>query len=109
MAKKKLAQGAIGTGSGTLAYTVPTGFRTIVRDICLSNTTSSSLSVTLHLVPSGGSVAASNMLVPSSVVNGNTFIQWTGEQILTAGDFIQAIGSGSGMTMNISGEEERIG
>jgi hypothetical protein len=106
---KKLAQGAIGTGSGTLAYTVPTGFRTDVEDVCLANTTSGTLTCALHLVPTGVSVAASNMMFPTVSIAGNTLVQWTGKQTLNAGDFIQAIGSGSGLTMNISGNEYRAG
>jgi hypothetical protein len=104
---KKLAQGAIATGAGTLAYTVPTGFNTTVKDIVISNTTSGALNITLHFVPSGGSPAASNMLIPTSSVAANAMLQMTGNQVLNSGDYIQAIGSGSGLTMNISGEEYR--
>ena len=53
---KKLAQGAIGTGSGTLAYTVPTGFKTDIMDINIANTTASPISCALHLVPVGVAV-----------------------------------------------------
>ncbi|KKT61756.1 MAG: hypothetical protein UW55_C0024G0008 [Candidatus Giovannonibacteria bacterium GW2011_GWA2_44_26] len=105
--KKKLAQGAIGTGAGTLAYTVPTGYKTRVTDIGISNTTSGALSVKLYFVPSGGSVVAANLFLPDSSIAGNGMLQLAGEQILNAGDYIQAIGSGSGLTMNISGEEYR--
>jgi len=104
---KKLAQGAIGTGSGTLAYTVPTGFKADVIDICIANTTSGSLTCALHLVPVGVAVGVSNMLFPTVSIAGNTVLQWTGVQTLNADDFIQAIGSASGLTMNITGSEYR--
>src|SRR5512139_179672 len=107
--KKKLAQGAIGTGAGTLGYTVPTGYKTIVTHIDVCNTTAGSLNLSLHLVPVGIAVGTSNMLVPASPIAAVTMFQWTGEQLLNAGDFIQAIGSGSGLTMNITGEEFRVG
>ena len=104
---KKLAQGAIGTGSGTLAYTVPTGFKADVIDICIANTASGSLTCALHLVPVGVAVGVSNMLFPTVSIAGNTVLQWTGVQTLNADDFIQAIGSASGLTMNITGSEYR--
>ena len=104
---KKLATGAIGTGAGTLAYTVPMGFRVRVTDIVISNTTTGALNATLHFVPSGGSVSAATQFIPASSIAANSTLQLLGDQILNAGDFIQAIGSGSGLTMHISGEEIR--
>lgn len=105
---KKLAQGAIGTGTGTLAYTVPLGYRTTVSVVDICNTTTSPLTLSLHFVPTGIAVGSTNMLVPAVSIAGNTMFQWCGNQILNAGDFIQAIGSASGLTMNISGNEERV-
>jgi hypothetical protein len=72
---KRLARGAIGTGAGTLAYTVPIQYTGEVNDICISNTTSSTATCTLHLVPSGGSPAASNMLLPTVSIDANTLFQ----------------------------------
>jgi hypothetical protein len=104
---KKLCQGAIGTGAGTLAYTVPTGMKTIVTNIDVCNTTAGALTLALHLVPYGIAVGASNMLIPTMSIAANSMFQWIGEQALNTGDFIQCIGSGSGLTMNISGDEIR--
>lgn len=104
---KKLGQGAITTGSGTLLYTVPTGYKTEVLDICIANTTAAAITCALHLVPTGVSVGTSNMLFPTVSVPGNTVIQWTGMQHLNTGDFIQGIGSAAGLTVNISGDELR--
>lgn len=105
---KKLGQGSLGTGSGTLLYTVPTGYRGSVRDIDICNTTSGTLTVAIHLVPVGVAVGTSNMLFPTVSIDANTIIQWSGDQVLNAGDFIQGIGSAAGITVNISGEEVRI-
>lgn len=107
--KKKLAQGAITTGAGTLAYTVPNGYMSVVTDIDVCNTTAGALTLALHLVPVGGSVATTNMLCQTITINANSMFQWVGSQALNAGDFIRAIGSGSGLTMNITGEENRVG
>lgn len=107
MAFKKLAQGAIGTGAGTLAYTAPSGYRAYITEIAIANTTAAAISVSLHIVPADIAVGTTNMLFPAVSVPANTLIQWTGKQLLNTGDFIQAIGSGAGLTMNICGDEDR--
>lgn len=104
---KKLAQGAVGTGAGTLLYTVPTGFRTKVLDIVVSNTASTATTCAIHFVPVGGAVAASNALFPTVSIPANTFVQWTGVQLLNTGDFIQGVAGAAGVTVNITGEEDR--
>ena len=106
---KKLAQGAIGTGAGTLLYTVPTGIRTEVYDVLIANTTSGSLNCSIHLVPTGVAVGTSNAMFSSVPIPGNTTIHWSGIQVLNAGDFIQGISSASGLTVNITGDEGRAG
>lgn len=103
---KKIAQGAVGTGAGTLLYTVPASTTTYVKCIDVANTTAAAITLDLHLVPSGGSVGTSNEFVPTISIAANSMWQWTGTQILTAGDFIQGIGSGAGLTINISGGEQ---
>lgn len=104
---KRLAQSAIGTGAGTLLYTVPTGYKTDVTNIDIANTSSGTLTFSLYLVAVGGSASTSNMLVPAVSIPANTMIQWTGVQSLTSGQFIQAIGSASGITVTITGDEIR--
>jgi hypothetical protein len=104
---KRLAQSSVGTGSGTLLYTVPSGYKTDVESIDVANTTAAALSFTLHLVASGGSPSTSNMLFPSVSIPGNTMVQWVGSQHMTSGEFIQGIGSGSGLTVHITGDELR--
>lgn len=104
---KKLAQGAVGTGSGTLLYTVPSSFQALVTDIDVANTTAAPITFTLYLVVSGGSPATSNMLFPTVTVPGNTMIQWTGNQHMKTGGFIQGVGSAAGITVNITGDEVR--
>lgn len=106
--RKKLAQGSVGTGAGTLAYEVPYGYRLVIKGIDVANTTAGTLTCALHLVPDNGTANTSNMLLPYSSIAAYTLLNWTGMQVLNAGDFIQVIGSGSGLTMNISGEEEKI-
>ena len=106
---KKLGQGAITTGAGTLVYTVPTGIRTEVLDINIANTAATTLTCAIHLVPVGGTAATTNALFPTVSIPANTVIQWTGVEVLNAGDFIQGIGSAAGITVNITGSEGRAG
>lgn len=106
---KKLFQGAITTGSGTLCYTVPTGIRTEVYDVIIANTTTGSLTCSLHLVPTGVAVGTSNAMFSSVSIPANTTVHWSGIQCLNAGDFIQGIGNSAGMTVNITGQEYRGG
>jgi len=56
-------------------------------------------------VPVGAAVGAANMLFPAISIPANTLFQWTGTQSLDSGDFIQGIGSATGITVNITGAE----
>ncbi len=104
---KRLAQADIGTGSGTLLYTSPREFKCDVFDICIANTSSSSITLALHIVPENDSVGTTNMMFPDVNVPGNTLIQWTGVQSLNPLDFIQGVASASGITVTITGNEYR--
>lgn len=104
---KKLYAGAITTGAGTLVYTVPTGFKCDLTDLNISNTTSSSVTVKIHLVTSGDSVGTTNQFFPDVNVPANTVVQWTGSQTMNELDFIQGITSASGVNVWASGEEYR--
>ena len=106
---KKLFQGAITTGSGTLCYVTPTGIRTEVYDVVIANTTTGALTCSLHLAPVGVAVGTSNAMFSSVSIPANTTVHWSGIQCLNAGDFIQGIGSAAGLTLNITGQEYRSG
>lgn len=89
---------------GTL-YTVPVLTRTILKSLDIANTTGSNKAVTVHLVPSGGSPSAANMLIPGTVVTPLGMLQWTGAQVLNAGDSIQAVADAAGCSIHASGGE----
>ncbi len=107
MGMKRIAQSNLGTGTGTLLYTVPSGYKCDVNDVVVANTTSAAITVKLHFVPVGVSVGATNLLFPDVNIPANTMIQWCGTQALNAGDFIQGIGSATGVTVTITGDEYR--
>jgi len=100
----KLGRGAVGSTVSTF-YTVPVLTRTFVKDIDIANTTTSTINATVYLVESGGTAGTSNALLYSVMVPANGTLQWTGSQIIHAGDTIQALGSTTGLTINISGGE----
>ena len=103
---KKLCQPfAVAVSPGTKAYQVGTGNKAEVRDIAIANTTAAALTFTGHIVPKDGAVAAANMMFPAVSIPANSLVQWEGVQVMDEGDYIQAIGSGAGMTMHVSGEE----
>lgn len=106
---KLLAEGAIATTPGTLAYTATTndGYNTTVQDIEITNTTAAALTIALHLVKAGGTVGTSNAMFQDISIPAKTLMQWNGNTVLNLGGFIQVIGSGAGLSMRISGEEVR--
>ena len=96
----KLGQLAL-TAVVATVYTVPALERTIVKTIDICNTTSLAVTVTVYLVPSGGSESAANTLIPTVMVL--KMFNWNGAQVLNAGDTIKAVSSVSGVTINVSG------
>lgn len=100
-----MGQAALGTGAGTLVYTTPTLITAIVKCIDICNTTTSTLTANVHLVPSAGAASTANALMYGVSVPPNGVYQWTGTQVLLAGGFIQAAGSAAGLTINIAGGE----
>lgn len=100
----KLAQAAV-TASAVTVYTVPASTRTMVKDIDICNTTAGALTINVFLVPSGGSAGTGNALLYGASVTANTTLQWTGVQVMNAGDTIQVQASGLGLTASISGGE----
>lgn len=100
----KLAQAAI-TGATTTVYTTPASTRTMVKEIDIANTTGGALTVNVHLVPSGGAAGTANALLYGVSINANSTLQWSGVQVINAGDTIQVQGSALGLTILASGGE----
>ena len=100
----KLGQAAIGTGVTTL-YTVPVSTRAFLKDLDFVNTSAGALTYRVFLVPSSGTAGTSNALFYDFPISDKENIQWTGTQILNAGDTIQIQASGAGITVTASGAE----
>ena len=107
MSIKHLYQGTVGTSSGTKLYTAPSGYLTLVKTIDICNYTTGSLTIKIHFVTSGGSVADSNMFIPDITIGAKSMYQWTGEQLMESESFIQGIASGTGINVRIYGDEAR--
>lgn len=99
-----LGRGAIGTSVSTF-YTAPTLTRTIAKCFDIVNTTAAAITVNLYLVPSGGTAGTSNALLYGRTVPVGGNVQWTGTQVLNAGDTVQINASAVGCTYNGSGGE----
>lgn len=80
----------------------------IIDKFTVTNTTASAVTVSIHIVPSGGSASDSNKIVVSRAIASAepyTFPELIGH-ILGPGDFISTLaGAASSLTMRISGRE----
>jgi hypothetical protein len=84
-------------------YTAPVGSRVYVKDIDICNTTGSPITVYLHLVPVGDAVSTANALFYNMSIPAYGTLQWTGSQIMNAGDTLRVKASGAGCAVTITG------
>lgn len=98
-----IASGSAGTGSFATLYTVPTGRQMAIVDIEICNTSAVPATFYISLVPAGNIADATNALFYNAPINGNTTVQWTGQQVLSAGGFVAAYASTSDVTIRVSG------
>ena len=95
------------TSSASALYTVPSsGVTTTVKEIIISNPTSTAASVSVYFVPSGRSADNTTVVVPGITVAGNSFYKSSFSTILNANDAIKASSSaGTTLTLTVSGVE----
>jgi hypothetical protein len=101
---KQLAQAAI-TASYATVYTTPRNVKTFFKEFDISNTTATTVYVYVSLVPVSGTAGTTNALFYNNALPAYTTMQWTGTQILEAGQTIQVKASATGCTITISGGE----
>jgi len=97
---------AASTTSVSTLYTVPSTGQFLLTDIEICNTTATAGTFTIYLVPSGGTASQANALFYSSPINGNSLVQWTGQQSLAAGSTIQGLASATTITIKVSGSAQ---
>lgn len=91
----------------TLQYTA-VNCKTIVDKFTATNTTASPATITVNIVPAGGSVSASNTIVSAkSVAPGETYLcpEMVGQIIDTNAMIYTLAGTASAMTIAASGRE----
>lgn len=93
---------AITTGYSTL-YTVPNNIQMAIVDIEICNTSATPATFYVSLVPPGDTAGASNALFYAAPINGNSTVQWTGQQVLAGGGFVAAYASATSVTFKIGG------
>ena len=92
--------------SQTPQYTA-TNVKTIIDKFTGTNTTGAAITLSINLVPQGGSAGATNLIVDTKTVQpGQTypFPEVIGHT-LEDGDFISVIASATGLTIRSSGRE----
>lgn len=81
--------------SATAYYTAPTNTRSVIKKLTFTNTTAGALTVTVYLVPSGGTASATNTLVSARTIGaGETYECFEAQgQVLQAAGMLQALAS----------------
>ena len=98
-----ITNSSVGT-SYSAVFTASTDVATTVIYFC--NTSGSSVSLDICLVPSGGTAGTSNQIVKSyTVAAGNTYIMDAEKILLQTGDTIQAQGNATGITATVISTE----
>lgn len=92
---KKLFNPALLTASAATYYTSPANTRTLVKKLTFTNTDTVARTVTVYVIPSGGSASATNTLISArALAAGETYECFEAEgHVLSTGDFIQALAS----------------
>lgn len=102
-----LVAGSILTTSAAVYYTA-TNVAATIRNATVTNTTAGAITVTIHIVPSGGAAAASNEKIAArSVAAGETYLapELIGANVMPGGT-IQALASANtSLTLMVSGYE----
>ena len=105
---KPLVASKYAENATTTQYTCPTGTRTIVDKFTGTNSSGATQTLSVYVVPSGGSAGASNQItVTKSLAAGEvyTFPEIVG-QVLGAGEFISTLASAaSAIVIRASGRE----
>ena len=100
----KMAQSATTTSAVTI-YTTPTDVRTYVADINVCNTSGSTVTFDVYLVPATGTAGVTNAIFNQCPLTANQTVQWTGSQIMFTGDTVQIKGSGTATVVTVSGQQ----
>jgi hypothetical protein len=102
MTPVRLYQGQPGTSEAMLGAAALV--KTIVKQIVVANTTATAATLSLSLVPTGGTAGVTNRLMVTHPFAGNTVTTIDLAQVLNVGDFLSALqGTSGALTLTISG------
>lgn len=88
-------------------YSVPFGAENyaIIKSINVANTSSTSQTFSLNLVPAGGTVNASNVIVGNVAMSGNNVFSYETSIVMPANSTLHVSQPGTSLTFTISGVE----
>jgi hypothetical protein len=91
----------------TTQYTAPTGTRTLIDKITVSNPSASPVTFAANVVVSGGSAGASNLVVSTTIAAGATELcSAVVGHVLQPGDFVSTLaGTATALVFRMSGRE----
>lgn len=102
LATTSLFGGPLSASYATL-FTADAGTPAHIDSIAFTNTTGAAISVSLSLVPPGGTASAANAVFSGNSIPANTTIPWTSKIIVPMGYTVQALASATGLNVNIAG------
>lgn len=105
---KPLVNAKFAASSANTEYTTPASTRTIIDKCTATNTTGGAVTLSVWLIPSGGSRGNSNKIIDAVSVPANTCKDFSElqNQILGTGDTIDILaGSATSINIKVSGRE----
>lgn len=103
--EKRLALAEV-TTSDVAVYTCPDAKVATIKDFDVCNSDGSSVGFYAYIVPSGDTPTIP--LCYNLTIYGNGNAQWTGTQVLEAGDALYVKGSAAGLSITCSGVERDL-
>lgn len=102
---KRLVNGSQLTGAAAAYYTAPALTKAVVKNANVCNSTGGAISLTLYLVPSGGTADATNILISARSIAAGAVDRCPEvvNQVIEAGGSLQALGAN--LTLVASGVE----
>lgn len=97
----------IGNQQSGIIYTAPseTGGYAIVKSINVANTSTSNELFSINLVPSGGTLGVSNVIVGNINLSGNNVFSYDTSIVMPAGSTLRINQESTNLTFTISGVE----
>ena len=95
------------TSSSSAVYTVSvSGSTTVIKEVLVTNPTATPATISVFMVPSGGSAGNSTAVIPGITVAGNSILRVPMSAVMNYNDAIRASASaGSTLTLTVSGVE----